>query len=216
MNVTFVKNNINITHSAQPSEWKRSKEIIVCLLFSILFNNFCYSQNDANEDSLIKWSVGVNLKWSDFKKESFKKDDISAQTNTIYKITTVDKLENKISIEVSTYFNPNKSWVRTESLRNINLLKHENGHFTIAEIIARKLRRELSTCSVYSIDEAYKIINDAANKYRKELKLIQSIYDKETNHSKDFLNQKKWDEKILIMLDDLNKFSDTRVNIKIL
>jgi hypothetical protein len=186
------------------------------LIILILITKFCYSQNDTNEDSLIKWGVEVNLKWSDFKKESFKKDDISAQTNTIYKITTVDKLENQISIEVSTYFNPNKSWVRTESLKNINLLKHENGHFAIAEIIARKLRRELSICSVYSIDEAYKTINDAANKYRKELKLLQSTYDKETNHSKDFLSQKKWDEKILIMLVDLNKFSDTRVDIKIL
>lgn len=185
------------------------------ILNLILISNICLCQNVIKESFLIEWSKGALLEWRDFKKEPLEKKSVSAQTTTKHKIKMTGGSSEQIDFEIRTYFAPNKSWVKKESLDNLNLLKHENGHFSIAEIIGRRLRKELYSCSVSSKEKVSELVKEKALKYRKELKVLQASYDKETNHSKDVLNQKKWEEKFLIMLKELDEFSNPKVSIKI-
>src|SRR5690606_40361550 len=67
-----------------------------------------------------------------------------------------------------SYFNPHLSWVVPAS-RNDYLLKHEQLHFDITELHARKLRRELANISVEKLGKnAKEVLNAYYEKMEKQ------------------------------------------------
>jgi predicted secreted Zn-dependent protease len=96
------------------------------------------------------------------------------------------------------FFVPNKSWVKSEYKSDFELLKHEQLHFDISELYARKFREQLSKMS---FTENVKIeISDLYEKITKKKIELQNEYDIETDHSVNILKQKQWGQKILIEL----------------
>ena len=98
-----------------------------------------------------------------------------------------------LDFEVNAYFYPNESWYRPK-LCNENTLAHEQLHFDITEIFARKMRDKLQRTS-FSDDvkaEVRKIYNDIL----KELQEYQERYDWETNFSRNREKQAEWNQKI--------------------
>ena len=101
--------------------------------------------NIMSEKGFVIWSADYNLKWSDFKAES--NPAIFEDSHGVVKygftwLVNSDKLNDEVvffieNIEISVEFHPLLSWVRT-SEANDNLLKHEQGHFDLAEMIKRK------------------------------------------------------------------------------
>ena len=96
--------------------------------------------------------------------------------------------------------------MRIFSHRTAYILSHEQGHFDLAEVYARKLFRKLSE---YRFD---------ANNYRKDLKkiyddvikekeAIQNEYDEETRHSILKAKQAEWLKKIAAMLEETNEYA---------
>ena len=102
------------------------------------------------ENNVIVWSEISFLTWSDFKAESNTGafEDSSSFIKYAHTWTVnSEKLENKIiffieNIHLSAEFHPLLSWVRNFQDSD-DLLKHEQGHFDLAEIVKREYLKEL-------------------------------------------------------------------------
>ena len=97
-----------------------------------------------SENHVISWTSDCSLKWSDFKAElnpAVFEDSHSAIKYGFTWTVNSDKVNDKVvflidSIKTVTEFHPLLSWVR-ESESNDDLLKHEQGHFDLAEMLRR-------------------------------------------------------------------------------
>jgi hypothetical protein len=98
-----------------------------------------------SENNILVWSNDTFLRWSDFEAESISAAFEDSHSFIKYRYTwTVnsDEIENQIiffieNIQLSVEFHPVLSWVRL-SQANDDLLKHEQGHFDLAELIKRE------------------------------------------------------------------------------
>jgi Bacterial protein of unknown function (DUF922) len=160
-----------------------------------------YSQ-DKNEE-LIDWSETNRLGWSDYK-GSPDPNSGAAATTTSYLGIEYNFKNNTVTYKIVCRFSKNKSW----GLYKTNLiLEHEQGHFDITEIFARKLNKETGEYkfnkSSYQRD-LQKIYNDIV----KEKEKFQNQYDKETDFSRNKEKQTGWLKKIDKMLEDLKDYSE--------
>lgn len=120
-------------------------------------------------------SIGYRkLSWNDFNG----KPGVNWAAMTYYSFETTTVQDGNVVTEqhAKVFFESNKSWVRN---RNERVLRHEQLHFDIAEIYARKLTATMNPDSLWK--ECYK---------------IQNLYDNETNHSIDSVAQGRWERKI--------------------
>jgi predicted secreted Zn-dependent protease len=85
--------------------------------------------------------------------------------------------------------------------KTAHVLKHEQGHFDIAEIFARKLFRQMTEYRynnrTYKEDLTAIYDNIVAEKAK-----MQGDYDRETNHSLNRYKQNEWLKKIEALLED--------------
>ncbi len=103
-----------------------------------------------SENNILVWSNDTFLKWSDFEAESNSAAFEDSHSIIKYRYTwTVnsDNIENQIiffieNIQLSVVFHSVLSWVRL-SQANDDLLKHEQGHFDLAELIKRENHEKL-------------------------------------------------------------------------
>jgi len=99
-----------------------------------------------SQSNSISWSKDRVLTWSDFKAESNPASYEDAHSVIKYRYTwTVnsESVGNQIkffieNINLTTEFYPLLSWVR-QSQATSNLLKHEQGHFDLAELLRSKI-----------------------------------------------------------------------------
>ncbi|MCR9228060.1 MAG: DUF922 domain-containing protein [Flavobacteriaceae bacterium] len=144
----------------------------------------------------VPWSKDVRLTWKDYKGTAPVADEAAATTASGISYTYSANLlhyEVHLDFEVNAYFYPSESWYRPK-LCNENTLAHEQLHFDITEIFARKMRDKLRRTS-FSDDvkaEVRKIYNDIL----KELQGYQERYDWETNFSRNREKQLEWNLKI--------------------
>jgi len=98
-----------------------------------------------SENDVVEWSQNDSLTWSDFKAESNPAIFEDSRSTIKYRFTWTinsDKLNDKIvffieNIQLTVEFHPLLSWVRFSEASD-NLLKHEQGHFDLAETIRRE------------------------------------------------------------------------------
>lgn len=172
--------------------------IIWLTLFLSFFSNHVFAQ-----DEIIKWSKNTNVEWQDFKKEPNPNYSQAASINTGIKFSWNSKnIDGQLVLdyEVYSYMKPSNSWVKTDK-KSDYLLKHEQIHFDITELHARKLINALKSYEVQP-----RIRRDLKNIYQsiiRQRKEMQSQYDKETNHSIDTVAQSIWQQKIEKMLNEV-------------
>jgi hypothetical protein len=162
---------------------------------------FCFAQ-DKNEE-LIDWSASRQLAWSDYKAKPDPDSDAAASTTTYLGIE-YNMNEKGFTYKIQCKFSKTRSWGHAKT---DYILKHEQGHFDIAEIFARKLNQKMSE---YQFNKST---------YKKDLKTIyqnitdekedfQNQYDKETDHSRKKEQQAEWLKKIEKLLKDLKDYSE--------
>ena len=80
-------------------------------------------------------------------------------------------------------------------------------HFDICELFGRKLYKEL--LSLRSRDKLNsRIIDRLHSKLEKQYSNYQDKYDKETEHSIDRAEQRKWNKKVKEELNSMKKYSN--------
>ncbi|GEQ86700.1 hypothetical protein ULMS_22080 [Patiriisocius marinistellae] len=173
---------------------------IITIIF-ILLTSFVGAQNE-NEKK--EWKEGERLAWEDFKGVSENIAGYVASTNSgisfSYGMQSRDGVI-KINYDIKTHFYPNASWFKKGQV-NEHILLHEQAHFDISELFARKLKMKFASLAQ---DETFK--NKAAKIYKENEKSrvdFQNKFDKETDHSKNIEQEKKWESYIAAQLKEFN------------
>ena len=149
----------------------------------------------SKSSDTLYWNDGIKLTWDDFKAISTDTKGYAAYTFTMITLNYEVKSSGQTftpTFTVKCAFQRSKSWVnrKDQKSQTPEILAHEQLHFTIAEITARKLRRNLK---VQQYTKNYKNeIKEIYNKTLDEGEKMQARYDKETNHSIDKEAQKRW------------------------
>ena len=145
------------------------------LVFSSFFSN-------PSEEKIV-WDANRPLTWEDFRGVPNRADDFVASTNSGMSFSFSFKERNgvtTISYGVVSNFYPDLSWYRPERVSQY-ILDHEQTHFNISELHARKLRKGLSTLNH---DKEFKEKAEAIyNRIEAERRAMQTQYDQESDHS---------------------------------
>ncbi|MFI5132960.1 MAG: DUF922 domain-containing protein [Chitinophagales bacterium] len=161
---------------------------------------FLSAAQDAKEE-LLDWNNGKKLVWTDYKGKVDPSSDAAASTATYLGID-YNISNGAVTYKITCRFSKDKSWGRYQS---DYILSHEQGHFDITEIFARKLNKVMSDYkfnrSTYEHD-LQKIYQDILDEKEK----MQDQYDNETDYSRNKEKQAEWLKKIEKMLEELKDF----------
>ena len=170
-----------------------------------------------SENCLISWTSDSLLRWSDFKAElnpAVFEDSRSVIKYGFTWTVNSDKVNDKIvflidSITTVTEFHPLLSWFR-ESESNDDLLKHEQGHFDLAEMLKREYDKTLknkfynksfptrgqneSQQKQFAKEDSSKMISTEIDNLTEILRKKRNDYDLETEYGHNVLNQTKYDK----------------------
>ena len=152
--------------------------------------------NDSQDYETIAWSPENILTWEDFKGKAPDNDRAAATTASgiSYQFSTSGSSgEIELDYLVSTFFYPNKSWYQP-SLCDSLILSHEQLHFDISELYARKMRNRLASSSYTENVKAE--VKQIYKEVLEELEEFQNLYDDQTNFSRDLEHQLIWNNKI--------------------
>ena len=169
------------------------------------------------EKEVIHWSNDIQLNVSNFMAEP--NPGIFEDSHSVIKygftwVVNSEQLNDQVvfsveNIQLSVEFNPLLSWIRMSEF-NEGLLKHEQGHFDLAEIIKRKYQKIFENefygkkfptrgqndaqRKQYAKEDSGKMISLKVEKLNLYLKEKRDEYDQETDFGKNIPEQKKYDE----------------------
>ena len=183
---------------------KIMKNILKLLSLSLLF--LIVSSFKYNNDVIV-WNKDVKLTWNDFKGKI--SNDKTYESVNIYNENEVNAARSRIAIGlnfqckngkanhiVTAEFEKNNSWYDPK-YKSDDVLSHEQLHFDIAEVFARKLRSKLSSmknaCDRPSVVAVFQT-ND------REFDEFAIQYDIETSHGTNKKKQIEWVNKIQSLL----------------
>jgi predicted secreted Zn-dependent protease len=150
-------------------------------------------------DARIPWRADSRLKWSDFKGSPPAGATNAAITSYHINMNMGYDSRKGFRYQVDCSFDQNRSWGK---VRTDDVLRHEQGHFDIGEIYARKLRRRLSQFT-YNPRTANRELTRIYDSITLACSKFQDVYDEETDFSRNAAQQKKWIGRIKGMIDSL-------------
>jgi len=171
----------------------------------MLIAGFAQAQS---EDQKIAWTEDRKLTWEDFQGIPPDESLFHANTNAGMAYSwefQSSSQESELVYSIDNIFYPNLSWVHSSSKNDI-LLRHEQLHFDISELHARKLRKILSNINPSKLNKGFisysKMIYEQVVKESREM---QNAFDAESNHSLNIQNELRWQAYIE---DELTKFEE--------
>ena len=129
------------------------------------------------KDDFILWQENKKLKIQDFKAEN--KDTIKINRQQFLGAISAIRIEyssfqrNKNSVpdfSIKTYFDPNESWML---LKNDYVLQHEQIHFDLTELYARKMRKSVESLRQKNVTNI--------SIYRKKIQRWNAMKEKASN-----------------------------------
>jgi hypothetical protein len=166
-------------------------KIVIGVILFTLVHLKAYTQGD-----FIRWNKDVKIAWSDFKGKRDAKSPFAAMSaaGIQYKYNSISNGKvYKIRFTIYTGLDRTKSWSKSGAQTSA-ILKHEQLHFDIAELVSRAFKKEAEQ-TVYS--KHYKNeISRIFNRYTDYLQKLQQKYDVQTMHSNNKVKQKDWEKLI--------------------
>ncbi|HEY4150507.1 MAG TPA: DUF922 domain-containing protein [Chitinophagaceae bacterium] len=171
---------------------------------ALLLLPLCWPARLPKEDDTIRWSASRRLVWNDFKgKPDGTRDDAALTSSGIgFGYSYSDR--DGFTWHIAGLFDKEKSWVK---MKDDYILAHEQGHFDITEIFARRLNKELKEYKV-SKDRVQKDAPAIYQAIMKEQFEMENRYDDETDNSRKKDKQAAWLEKIRNELNGLERYAD--------
>ncbi len=163
-------------------------------------SNKIHSLDESAE--YLPWANARPLTWDDFLCEPKRNTDAVALTSTALGIS-YNVGSNRLNYEITCSFSKAKSW---GLLKTQYILAHEQGHFDITEIYARKLHKELLNYK-FNRRTFRQDVNVIYDRIVKEKENLQFAYDGLTDHSRNKTVQKEWLEKIQELLVQTDAYS---------
>lgn len=174
--------------------------LYVCLIFFVPILSF------SQPGESILWYGLNDLQWTDFAGIPDTNSPYQALTSWGISYSFSQNKKGETTIKAYSYFEKMNSWVK-KGHNTTNLLHHEQQHFNIAEWYTRKFRFALSKLTFeerkdrINIKSIYDDIIDNCIKTHK-------LYDHESNHGRNSVEQKKWTKRISSELKKLNKYAN--------
>lgn len=176
--------------------------ILTLIVFGV--EGFTQTLPEKENDTIIVWTKDRKLNWTDFQSPIKFSDSTNTAAESEIAIDLISIPINEYDYEyiVYPYFYKNLSSTITDDL---HILKHEQVHFDIAELFARKIRLKIKQLNKqeFNMDKYNSEIENIYNEYSD----YQIKYDKETLHSLITEKQIEWENKIAKELQAMNSFS---------
>jgi hypothetical protein len=175
---------------------------LVQLLFISITTGSLNAQGDSySEKNNLQWNEFYKLRWADF--QGTPGENAAGDAGTSVRIKAKPYLvKNKVKYDVYVIFNRDKSWKRDESPL---LLAHEQLHFDLAEVYARKIRQKISDLSKEGVNDV-KLYNREIQLLLEESNEADRQYDIETLHGVMDKKQAEWEKKVKEELNTLKNF----------
>src|SRR6476620_7585702 len=181
------------------------------LIAAVLFLSFSYAQAQEASFNLasLAWNEFYKLKWSDFNGRPT--DNAAGDAGTVVQIKAKPFLvKDKVEFDIQTFFDREKSWKRAETAE---LLAHEQLHFDLAELYARKIRQKVAELQKAGVKEV-KVYNMEVQKLLTESNEADMKYDIETLHGALVKQQATWAASIKTQLAQLKQFKKPKRVVK--
>lgn len=173
-------------------------KVFVLALCFVLPAVVLWPQNGASE---ISWNEFYKLQWDDFQGKP--NTDSRGDAGTAVVIRAKPYLQKKrVKYDVVAIFDRNRSWVRDKSS---SLLAHEQLHFDIAELYARKIRKRISGLTDQGVKDVA-VYDRAIRGLLVESNEVDMQYDIETLHGALQKKQAAWSMKVNEELARLDKY----------
>lgn len=169
----------------------------------IIFLFSCVISFSFLQAGKIEWNKNRLLTWRDFQGIPDKNSPFVAksQTGIHFKYSYTLK-ENSVDVEfsVNSFFNRKKSWKKSDRVSS-HVLKHEQTHFDITELHARKFRKKLEDFSFTK--DVKNEIEQLYLQMEEERTTMQKQFDAESNHSRNREKEFAWRK---FVAKELNKY----------
>jgi hypothetical protein len=184
---------------------KNYRSKILLLVFPLLV--LCSFQSE--KDRLV-WNESRLLSWNDFNGKPEKRFAAASTHYDILKHSTREG--NKAVVTIEAVFFRNMSWKKS-SWVNDEVLTHEQKHFDIVELYARKLRKAVLETHYADYNDLLAKLDLLYDKNDQELDKYQDQYDEESDGSMNGEKQREWNKRVSQELENYRKYKDTDVTI---
>lgn len=178
------------------------------LLVPIIFLFFAFTKDEKKK--VLVWEESRLLTWDDFRGKAQKRFAAASTHYDIYK-TTTDKTKTG-EVNVEAVFLCDKSWKKVSWI-NASVLAHEQKHFDIVELYARKLRKLISDHNYSSYSNLKTVSDSLYEVIDKEMDVYQDTYDDETDGSMNGKKQREWNKKIMDEIHALSAYKSTKYTV---
>lgn len=179
----------------------------LCLCIGIM--GFSQEQTPVENDLVLSWSEHRKLEWTDYQGQldpelfgyaltSYKIDFIPEQVL----VDELDRIQGYENLTVEANFYKWASWTISS---DPELLKHEQLHFDIAELFARKIRKRFVELKGFK-EKRFAVYSNAYDRLWKACRTLQMEYDRKTGHGVNLEMNKEWAERIRAELYSMKAF----------
>lgn len=163
--------------------------VSIFLIFTLA--SFADMSNYFSDDpNAIRWSADRPLRYEDFQSAIPSSLTRAAMTASGIYFHYQSRNNKVISFQVHAEFYPDKSWMRVKTPA---VLSHEQNHFNIMEVCARKLYIQAKAALGYDSPQQF---SQLFNRINAESQNEQDEYDNETVHGTLPVPQQQWIDKV--------------------
>lgn len=170
-------------------------------LFLIFLFTYCSTGKAVAPSAEIRWQEARKLTFADFKGSVPAYSSWAATTQSMINFSYEETNGKLLNVVVYASFIPEKSWMKN---RIPEVLAHEQLHFNITEVFARKFYSEVIKQTSFSKEKLrnlFKAENSACDE-------LQQQYDEETDHGTKEEIQEKWKEKVSKLLQSYEPYPE--------
>ncbi|GIV35520.1 MAG: hypothetical protein KatS3mg035_2274 [Bacteroidia bacterium] len=182
--------------------------LYLLLILKNIYVSTIYSQSDT---SMIFWREDRPITWEDFRGNiPYKKGKIAAEIAVGLTYGSNRYKGYTVIFDIYAFMDRQESWTKLK--KDSFALKHEQVHFDIAELYARKLRKKLNGKKI-RFSRYVKYESSMFKKYQKKMVKYQLLYDKKTERGCNPTEQIKWNERIAKELKLSEKYKNPEVRV---
>jgi hypothetical protein len=170
----------------------------------------CWFPSAAQDgNNLLEWNEFYDLSWEDFQAKPA--DGTFGDAGTAVQIKAKPYMVgSKVHYDVLAYFDRGRSWSRD---RSDALLRHEQLHFHLAELYARKIRKKIADLDKAGTNDV-DVYNAAIRQILIESNEADERYDRETLHGALPKRQEAWERQVSDEMRDLSDYKKKRKVIR--
>ena len=174
------------------------------IALACFFSSIAHAQTTTG--GTLHWSASRPLALADFKGRPRPNEAHAALTSTTI-VAQVACKGGQFTGHVQAALDPTLSWVRDPATMTPALLRHEQLHFDITEVYARRLRQKLAALHIAcaQLGPAFDRLSQGVYS---EWEKAETQYDRDTNHGLKPEQQARWEAQVQQQLRELAEFAD--------